>query len=136
MIDRFHPVIQRVRTLLPEHFHLYLLIFSILIQAFGAICTKYAAEYGSETMWFGISATWVLYGLILAGMGLQILFWQQALKYYSLSFAYPFRSLVSFIVLFSAYILFQEAITPFNLAGLAVISAGIFFLVREKEFYC
>jgi drug/metabolite transporter (DMT)-like permease len=67
-------------------------------------------------------------------MGLQVIFWQQSLKYYSLSFAYPFRSMVSFIVLFSAYFLFGESITLLNIVGLAIISLGIFYLVKDKEF--
>jgi drug/metabolite transporter (DMT)-like permease len=131
----FQSVLLKIRDRLPVNFHIYLLIFSILIQAFGAICTKFAAEYGSATTYFGISTTLLLYGVILGGMGLQVIFWQQSLKYYSLSFAYPFRSIVSFIVLFSAYVLFHESITLFNIIGLAIISCGIFFLVREKEFF-
>jgi drug/metabolite transporter (DMT)-like permease len=67
-------------------------------------------------------------------MGLQVICWQQSLKYYSLSFAYPFRSLVSFFVLFSAYFLFGESIKLINIVGLAVISIGIFYLVKDKEF--
>ena len=131
----FRTVILKLQDLLSLNVHIYLLVFSILIQAFGAICTKYAAEYGAATTFFGISTTLVLYGAILGGMGLQILFWQHALKYYSLSFAYPFRSLVSFIVLLSAWVLFHESITLFNVIGLAIISVGIIFLVREKEFF-
>ncbi len=113
--------------------HLHLLIFSILIQAFGAICTKYAAESGSVTVFFGIRVEYILYFIIIGGMGLQVIFWQGALKYYPLSFAYPFRSLVSFIVLFSAYFLFQESVTILNIFGLALISVGIYFLARDKE---
>ena len=64
-------------------------------------------------------------------MGLQVIFWQQSLKYYSLSFAYPFRSMVSFIVLFSAYFLFGESITLLNIVGLAIMSLGIFCLVEK-----
>lgn len=127
-------VLLKIQSWLPIKIHLYLLVFSIFITAFLAICTKFAAEYGSSTTFFGISSTLIFYLIILGGMGLQIFFWQHALKYYSLSFAYPFRSLVSFIVLFSAYFLFHESITAPNLIGLAIISGGIFFLVKEKEF--
>lgn len=131
----FQSAFLKIQDRLPVNFHIYLLVFSILIQAFGAVCTKYAALYGSATTYFGISTTLFFYGVILGGMGLQILFWQQSLKYFSLSFAYPFRSLVSFIVLVSAYVLFHESITLLNIIGLAIISCGIFFLVREKEFF-
>jgi multidrug transporter EmrE-like cation transporter len=114
--------------------HLYLLIFSIFIQAFGAICTKYAAINTGTTLFFGIRTEFIIYFIILGGMGLQVIFWQKALQYYSLSFAYPFRSLVSFIVLIFAYVLFQESVTPLNVIGLIIISLGIFYLVKDKEY--
>jgi drug/metabolite transporter (DMT)-like permease len=113
--------------------HLHLLILSILIQAFGAICTKYAAEWSQSETLFGIPVYLVFYLFILGGMGLQVIVWQYALKYYSLSFAYPFRSLVSFIVLFAAFWLFHESITPMNILGLSIITVGVYFLARDKE---
>jgi len=117
-----------------SHTHLYLLVFSIFIQAFGAICTKYAAINTGTTLFFGIRTEFIIYFIILGGMGLQVIFWQKALRYYSLSFAYPFRSLVSFIVLILAYVLFQESVTPLNVIGLIIISLGIFYLVKDKEY--
>jgi len=66
-------------------------------------------------------------------MGLQVIVWQYALKYYPLSFAYPFRSLVSFIVLLSAFVLFHESVSLLNIAGLSVITFGVFFLARDQE---
>ncbi len=113
--------------------HLHLLVLSIFIQAFGAICTKYAAEWNSSDLFLGIRVDIFIYLVILISMGLQVIVWQYALKYYSLSFAYPFRSLVSFVVLFSAVILFQETITPMNILGLSVITFGVFYLARDKE---
>lgn len=126
-------VIERVRASSPSRFYLFLLIISILIQAFGAICTKFAAGLGPSITFFGINATLIIYCIILGGMGLQVLFWQASLRYYSLSFAYPFRSLVSFIVLISAFFLFQESVTVFNVIGLITISIGIFYLVKDVE---
>jgi multidrug transporter EmrE-like cation transporter len=122
-----------IKDLLRPKFHLYLLILSMLIQAFGAICTKYAAEFGSSETVNGIPLSFIMYLIILGGMGLQVIVWQYALKYYPLSFAYPFRSLVSFIVLIAAFVLFAESISPMNVAGLSVITIGVFFLARDKE---
>ncbi len=124
---------REIKQMILKRIHLHLLIFSILIQAFGAICTKYAAESGSLSTFFGIRVEYIIYVIILGGMGLQVIFWQSALKYYPLSFAYPFRSLVSFIVLVSAYYLFQESVTVLNVFGLALISVGIYFLAQDKE---
>jgi drug/metabolite transporter (DMT)-like permease len=122
-----------VKDYLRPKIHLHFLILSILIQAFGAICTKYAAESSSSETFFGIPLFLIIYFFILGGMGLQVIVWQYALKYYPLSFAYPFRSLVSFIVLISAFVLFHESISLMNVAGLSVITLGIFFLARDKE---
>lgn len=113
--------------------HLHLLVLSILIQAFGAICTKYAAVYGSDDTIIGIPIYLIIYLVILGGMGLQVIVWQYALKYYALSFAYPFRSLVSFVVLLSASILFHESVSLMNIAGLSVITIGVFFLARGDQ---
>ncbi len=122
-----------LKELIHPKIHLHLLILSILIQAFGAICTKYAAESNPTQVFFGIPFEFLIYVVILGGMGLQVLVWQYALKYYSLSFAYPFRSLVNFIVLLSAYLLFHESISLLNFIGLSVITIGVFYLARDKE---
>jgi multidrug transporter EmrE-like cation transporter len=113
--------------------HLHFLILSIIIQAFGAVLTKYAAEWNSSDLIQGIRVDLIFYLIILVCMGLQVVVWQYALKYYSLSFAYPFRSLVSFIVLFSAVLLFNETISLMNILGLSVITLGVFFLASDKE---
>lgn len=122
-----------VKDYLRTKIHLHLLILSILIQAFGAICTKYAAEFGSFETFFGIPLYLIIYLFILGGMGFQVIVWQYALQYYPLSFAYPFRSLVNFIVLISAFVLFHESISLMNVASLSVITIGVFFLARDKE---
>jgi multidrug transporter EmrE-like cation transporter len=113
--------------------HLHFLVLSILIQAFGAICTKYAAESSSTATFLGIPDYLIIYVIILGGMGLQVIVWQYALKFYPLSFAYPFRSLVSFIVLIAAVLLFHESVSVMNIVGLTVITVGVFFLARDKE---
>jgi drug/metabolite transporter (DMT)-like permease len=127
-------VVARIHQRSHGKIYLTLLILSILVQAFGAICTKFAAEIGSSVSLFGLNAVFLIYCVILGGMGLQVFFWQASLKHYTLSFAYPFRSLVSFIVLLAAFFLFQESVTFFNVLGLVIITVGIFYLVKEKEF--
>jgi multidrug transporter EmrE-like cation transporter len=127
-------IIVKIQKRSPIKIHLLLLIFSILVQAFGAVCTKVAADIGPTATFLGFNAVLFIYCLILGGMSLQVFFWQASLKYYSLSFAYPFRSVVSFIVLFAAFFLFQESVSFFNIFGLMIISLGICYLVKDKEF--
>ena len=64
---------------------------------------------------------------------LQAIVWQQALMHYPLSFAYPFMSLVNFVILLSSAILFGEGITITNIIGLVLISIGITMLSRERS---
>jgi len=124
---------QAIKKQFSPRIHLHLLIISILIQAFGAICTKFAAECDPAETYGIIPIYLIMYLFILAGMGLQVVVWQYALKYYSLSFAYPFRSMVSFIVLLAAFWLFHESVTIMNIIGLTVITAGVVFLAQDKE---
>lgn len=97
-IAMIHFQLSKILERIPVKIHLYLLIFSIIITAFAAICTKFTAESAPSTTFFGVNTILLIYLIILGAMGLQVIFWQQSLKYYSLSFAYPFRSIVNCII--------------------------------------
>lgn len=107
------------------------IIISILFQASGGICGKYASMTINNSPVAIISSPF--YFASLGSMVLQAIFWQQALKHYPLSFTYPFMSLVNFVVLFSAFFLFGETITVYNIIGLIIISVGIFVLAQERN---
>ncbi len=111
-------------------FNFIFIVLSILFQTCGGIFGKYVSmTIDSLTILSVISNTF--YILSLCCMFLQAIIWQQALKHYRLSFAYPFMSLVNFVILFPAYFLFNESITTANIIGLAVISTGIYVLSRD-----
>jgi multidrug transporter EmrE-like cation transporter len=107
------------------------IIISILFQACVGICGKYASMTINNLPVAIVSSPF--YFAALGFMVLQAIFWQQALKHYPLSFAYPFMSLVNFVVLFSAFFLFGETITVYNILGLIIISIGIFILAQERN---
>jgi multidrug transporter EmrE-like cation transporter len=107
------------------------IIISILFQACGGICGKYASMTINNSPLALISSPF--YFAALGFIVLQAIFWQQALKNYPLSFAYPLMSLVNFVVLFSAFFLFGEIVTIYNILGLIIISIGIFILVQERN---
>lgn len=111
-------------------FYFNLIIVSILFQAGSGICGKYAAMTIKETSPF-ITLTNIYYLLSLLFLVLQAIFWQQALIHYPLSYAYPFMSLVNFVILFCSAILFHEQITKYNILGLTVISIGILILSQS-----
>lgn len=76
-------------------------------------------------------ATNAFYIFSLGCLLFQAIVWQQALRHFPLSVAYPFTGLVNFVVLFSSAILFQEGVTLANIVGLVFISTGIAVLSRE-----
>ena len=107
------------------------IIFSILLQAGSGIFGKYAA-LSTESFNPLTTVTNIFYLFSIICLILQAIFWQQALISYPLSFAYPFMSLVNFVVLISSYFLFQEGISINNLLGLILISYGITILARNS----
>ncbi|PKL69637.1 MAG: hypothetical protein CVV30_08795 [Methanomicrobiales archaeon HGW-Methanomicrobiales-1] len=112
-------------------FSFVFILLSVLFQSLSGIFGKYAASNIEEVTIFAIITNF-FYLLALICLFFQALVWQQALHRYPLSFAYPFMSLMNFIVLFASALLFHEGITPFNIAGLILISLGITLLSRHK----
>ncbi len=108
------------------------IILSILLQAGSGICGKYAAITAYNASLF-ITLCNGFYLLSVIFLVLQAIVWQQALIHYPLSYAYPFVSLVNFVILISSALLFKEQITTSNVAGLILISLGILVLSRDLE---
>lgn len=106
------------------------IIFSVLLQAGSGICGKYSAMTVKDASLF-ITVTNGFYFLSLIFLVLQAIVWQLALIHYPLSYAYPFVSLVNFVILIFSAILFQEQITSYNVLGLIFISFGILILSRS-----
>lgn len=111
-------------------FYFSAIVFSILLQAGSGICGKYAALSVKDASLF-ITVTNSFYFLSLILLVLQAIVWQLALIRYPLSYAYPFVSLVNFVILIFSAILFQEQITAYNVLGLTFISFGILILARS-----
>lgn len=118
------------RSKMKEAFFFSMIIFSIFLQAGSGICGKYAAMTVKGASPF-ITVTNGFYLLSLIFLVLQAIIWQQALIHYPLSYAYPFVSLVNFVILIFSGILFNEQITAYNILGLIVISFGILILSRS-----
>jgi multidrug transporter EmrE-like cation transporter len=108
------------------------IILAVVFQSLSGIFGKYAALSLSSFSPIGI-LTNSFYLLSLVCLFLQAVVWQQALRHFPLSFAYAFMGLVNFVVLFFSAILFQEGVTPANIIGLVLISAGIAVLSHEMD---
>lgn len=107
------------------------ILLAIFFQSVGGISGKFAAITLSDATLFAV-ITNAFYIASLACLFFQAVVWQQALVYYPLSFAYPFMSLVNFVILLPSAVLFDEGITITNIVGLSLISIGITVLSRER----
>ncbi|KUK68055.1 MAG: hypothetical protein XD88_2053 [Methanocalculus sp. 52_23] len=107
------------------------ILLAIFFQSVGGISGKFAAITLSDATLFAV-ITNAFYIASLACLFFQAVVWQQALVHYPLSFAYPFMSLVNFVILLPSAVLFDEGITITNIVGLSLISIGITVLSRER----
>jgi multidrug transporter EmrE-like cation transporter len=108
------------------------IILAIAFQSLGGIFGKYAALSLPAPSLIGI-VTNAFYILSLGCLFFQAIVWQQALRHFPLSVAYPCISITSFVVLFSAAVLFQENITYANMVGLILVTTGIYVLFHVRE---
>ena len=93
--------------------------------------TKYAALWAADAGTYAL----VINPFFAASVGflaLQALAWQIVLRHFTLSFSYLFTSLTYPLVLFFSAFLFAEKITIMNLAGTAVIVAGILLIIKGE----
>jgi multidrug transporter EmrE-like cation transporter len=108
------------------------IILSVAFQSVGGIFGKYAAVSLPSPTIIGI-ITNTFFILSLGCLALQAVVWQQALRYFPLSVAYPCISMTNFVVLFSAAVLFHEDVTMVNIISLFLVTAGIFILFQHHE---
>lgn len=100
---------------------------SILLGVAGQVLFKLGMSRGFPFLQ-AVSSAPVLLGL--AAYGLSTLFWLRALSTLPLAVAYPFLSLNFILVPLAGYLLFREPVTTWQLAGSALIVAGVITLTR------
>jgi len=108
------------------------ILFSIIFQTSAVLCSKKAALAGKGgSLDASIFTPWYLGTLLF--LGAQACAWVMALRYFSLSFAFPFTSLVRGFILFGAWLFFHEQIHIHEILGVVMIMAGIILLGRSTE---
>jgi len=106
------------------------LFLSLFCQVTAVILGKVAAlRMGSPTLGAFLTNSWYL-GTVACLM-LQAVCWQIVLRGIRLFVAYLFTSLNYLLVLAASRIFFLERVTLLNVAGAAVIVAGVYIVVRE-----
>lgn len=73
------------------------------------------------------------YLISLLCLGLQAITWQLALARFPLSYAYSAMSIVYVNVLIISVVVFGERVTAANVAGAALIMAGVTLVARYRE---
>jgi drug/metabolite transporter (DMT)-like permease len=107
------------------------ILLSLIFQSVSIIFGKFASlSIQSITIENLLSNPY--YMLTLGCLFLQAIAWQQALRYYPLSWSYMFMSGIYPVILLSSYFIFHEQITLSNLLGALIILIGVFNLLKNN----
>ena len=110
--------------------NLVLLHLSILIFSFTGVFSKFAAESIRTNGMFSVST--MIWGLlIIANCSVYAVFWQYILKLFEVSVAYSHSAVYNIWSLVWAWLIFSEPVNIGNLAGTALIIAGIWVIRYE-----
>ncbi len=99
--------------------HIILAVYSLT-----AVASKFAAGESFPSMKFI-----VLYGIVLFGLFVYALAWQQVIKHMPLITAYANKGITVIWGIIWGYFIFDEAITVRKLIGAAIIVCGVVFIV-------
>ncbi|RJQ31206.1 transporter [Candidatus Parcubacteria bacterium] len=116
-----------------------ILLFSIITAVTGQFLIKKGMmSLGPQEFNAGVIISLVKYiftnGFIFFGLafyGISFLAWMMVLSKMKLSVAYPATSLMYVFVILGSFLIFKETITVFQLIGIALILAGIFFIFYQ-----
>lgn len=102
-------------------------IASILLGVAGQVLFKTGMSRGAPFLQ-AVTSPPVLLGLL--AYGLSTLFWLRALARLPLAVVYPFLSLNFILVPLAGHFLLREPVTTWQMAGSALIVAGVLILSR------
>jgi len=105
---------------------------SILFRATGSALAKQAGLFSAGRELVMIAANpWYLAELV--AFALQACCWIMALRRFSLSFAYPFISLVFAVNLIVAHMIFRESVRANQVLGILIIIGGVILAARGAK---
>ena len=108
------------------------ILVSIFFGASAAMFSKKAALVGKgEGLLASLFTPWYMGALVC--LGLQAFVWILALRYFPLSFAYPFTSLIKGLTLFGAWFFFHEQVYSHEILGILIIMIGIAVIGMNTE---
>lgn len=110
---------------------LYIML-SLVFQSMVVVIGKFAS-LSVHSITIGNLLLNPFYMLSLGCLFLQAIVWQQALRYYPLSWAYMFMSGIYPVIMFSSYFIFHEQVTSGNVVGTLIILIGLFNLLKSNK---
>ncbi len=105
--------------------HLNIMVFSFT-GVFSKLCATSIRDEG-----FFCARTVLLGCLIIVNCGIYAVFWQYILKLFEVNVAYSHSAVYNIWSLIWAWLIFSEPVNPGNLAGTALIIAGIWVIRNE-----
>lgn len=124
MSDNTSPAPRKIRIGLRD-----ILVLQAVIVLYTLASASGKAAAGQS--WLSLSF-FAFYGLELVILGVYALAWQQVIKKFPLSVAYANRAVAILWSMVWAVVFFREAVTPMNLAGVALVLAGT-WVVNSDE---
>lgn len=106
----------------------YFVLLHIVLVIFSAtgIASKLAS--GEEFLSGGFI---LYYGLVILGLGVYAIMWQQVIKHLPLITAYANKAVTVIWGIIFGYLFFDEAVTIRKIIGAAIIVAGVYFIVTR-----
>lgn len=104
-----------------------LIAISLLLGVTGQVLFKLGMSRGAPYLQ-AITSAPVLLGLL--AYGVSTLFWLRALARLPLAAAYPYLSLSFILVPLAGHLILREPVTPWQVAGSALIVLGVLTLAR------
>lgn len=105
-----------------------LLTVAVAIYSLSGYFSKSASQHAFLTVGYVARLSGVV-----AALGVYAVLWQVALSRVDLSRAYPFKSLGLGLGLAIAHCAFGETLTAANLAGFAIVVAGLLVLSTDRK---
>ena len=105
-----------------------LLHFILFIYSFNGIFSKTAA--GKPFLSFEFC---LFYGLVIIGLGVYAILWQQVLKVIPLNIAYANKAVTLIWGMVWGALVFGESISVNNIIGAAIVLAGVLLMVTGGE---
>jgi len=123
-------LVERGRVFMGKHLkwgNILMLQAVFLVYSISSVVSKFAS--GRELFSIGFL---LLYGLDVLVLGVYALLWQQVIKRFELSVAYANKAVTLLWALVWGIFIFHEEITPWKVAGILLVMAGIFILNSEE----